>query len=586
MLRLLRWALAAALLGLSLWLLLIGQSAAARPMRVEWLYDRILIGWWWQRPQAASALQPLSRLEPLFRQAFPQRSPLDRLDPAGQARFNLWLQGELEVLRRFDRDQLGSRRQLSYDIIEERLAQRVDAAAFPLHGYAVTAFDGPLVDLVQALGLDYPLDDRTDARQWLVRAQAYARALDQALDALEARAQVGLIPPAAVVDAVVELLRGQTHVAPAQDPLALVYARGLRQLGDIDASARDMLNLQMLQVIADDIIPARLRILDWHLQVRSRALQGPGAWQLPQGDIWYDHRVRLFSDGVLGADSLHEAGLEETRRCSDALARALDAQGLRHGALSRRLSEFRSQQAASLSAQTLPALILRLDQLATNGALDWRDLSVVAGPEWRQPMLPGPRLHERYAALGPARIQLWLDTGALDDQGAYARPASMMALGYGGLVRAAALRNVQRPRLQRWMRYPAWEQGWALHAIQMQSSRMTPPEQIGVLEAELLALTRLVVDTGMHRRRWSFARASEHFVETLGYDRASAEREVQQLAAQPGQALSAAAGLMFFNRLRSELERRSGATAAAGLDARLIALGPMPLPRAQQLILR
>jgi hypothetical protein len=146
---------------------------------------------------------------------------------------------------------------------------------------------------------------------------------------------------------------------------------------------------------------------------------------------------------------------------------------------------------------------------------------------------------------------------------------------------ALALESTQIPLIRRHAYYSAFGEGWALYAEQLADElgiyEGRPLERAGMLQSFLFRATRLVVDTGIHARRWSREQATDYFIRTTGIARGRSQNEIDRYTAWPGQATSYKVGHITWLRLREEARRRQGANFDLKRFHEVLLLGAMPL---------
>jgi uncharacterized protein (DUF885 family) len=101
--------------------------------------------------------------------------------------------------------------------------------------------------------------------------------------------------------------------------------------------------------------------------------------------------------------------------------------------------------------------------------------------------------------------------------------------------------------------FTAYSEGWALYAERLAwevGYEKDPLDNLGRLQSELFRSVRLVVDTGLHRKRWTREQAIEYMTKTTGMAESEVVIEVERYLVQPGQALAYKVGMMKILELR------------------------------------
>ena len=119
-----------------------------------------------------------------------------------------------------------------------------------------------------------------------------------------------------------------------------------------------------------------------------------------------------------------------------------------------------------------------------------------------------------------------------------------------------ALESEDIPLIRRRGFYSGYSEGWALYAEQLADEmgmyEGDPLGQVGYLQSLLFRATRLVVDQGMHAKRWSREKATDYLIATTGIARGRSQGEIDRYTVWPGQACSYKIGHTVWVRLRDE----------------------------------
>jgi uncharacterized protein (DUF885 family) len=137
------------------------------------------------------------------------------------------------------------------------------------------------------------------------------------------------------------------------------------------------------------------------------------------------------------------------------------------------------------------------------------------------------------------------------------------------------------PTLRKIGGFSAYSEGWALYAEQVADElgvySTDPLGRAGYLQSFLFRAARLVVDTGIHSKRWSREQATDYMVRTTGYARARSQREVERYCTQMGQACSYKVGHIAWARARDEAKKRLGEKFDIKQFHEVLREGAMPL---------
>ena len=343
------------------------------------------------------------------------------------------------------------------------------------------------------------------------------------------------------------------------------------------------------RIIADHVLPAYRQLLVFMRETYvPNARQTTAARDLPDGDAFYAAQIRHYTTLPLTADEVHERGLREVARILAEMHAVKRAAGF-DGDLPAFLEFLRTD--ARFYARTPQELLAqaswiskRIDGLLPKffGVLPRQPYGVAPVPDDIAPFYTSGRYVPAPRPIGAAGMY-WVNTHALPSRALYALPALTLHEAVPGhhLQIALAAEVEGQPAWRRHSFVDAYGEGWALYAEHLGDEMgvyLTPYEQFGRLAYEMWRAARLVVDTGLHAKRWSRAQARAYLLAHTALSAHEVATEVDRYVSWPGQALSYKIGEITIRELRARAERQLGARfdLRAFHDA-VLALGSVPL---------
>jgi uncharacterized protein (DUF885 family) len=498
-----------------------------------------------------------------------------------------------QELRRFGRRGLSEAGQLNYDVAEFRRSVDAEGARFgfgEIGGrpapYVLSQLGGAYYQGPDFLDSQHPINTKGDADYYLTRLGAFARNLNDETARLQNDAARGLIAPDFVLDKTIANLEQLRRTPANETTLVSSIVRRAREkdLGDYGEAAR--------QVVTGPIHDALDRQIAALKAIRPRATHDAGVWRLPDGAEYYRYALRFNTTTDYTPEQIHQIGLDQVRDLHVRLDTLLRAQGYTKGTVGDRLNAMNKEQ-RFLFANTDKG---RADLLASLN----KQVAEIA------PLLPRVFRTLPKAAVEIRRVPVGIEAGA---PGGYYQGASLdgsrpgayyinlkdthewPSLGLPTLTYHEAVPGhhfqitVSReagelPLYRRTGGFAAYNEGWALYAERVADELGVyaddPFGKIGFLQSYLFRAVRLVVDTGIHHKRWSREQAIRYMVDNAAEPEGSATREIERYSVWPGQANAYKLGETVISRLRAEAEKRPGFDIKAFHDAVLLG-GSMPL---------
>lgn len=499
---------------------------------------------------------------------------------AGQAARTAAARARLAELRVLDRARLPTADLPAYDTAVEAHDQAVSGAAFGYGDvnvlsainsfvttpYAVTQLSGNFVNVPDFLDTLHKTDDEAGAEAYLSRTADYVKGLDQETARLKTDADKGVIAPAFVLASMVSQFEA-TLARPVADWGLVKSLTGrtakARVGGDWEA--------RITRLATDGVGPALQRQLDQLKALQARATDDAGVWKLPRGDEYYAWCLRAGTSTARTAEEIHQVGLEEVRRIDSSMDALLKAQGLTQGTPGERVAAMGKD----------PQFLFSNDDKGRADLIAYLN-GIMAGIR--------PRMKDLFRTLPKAdmvirRVPPEIEAGAprgsaVDGAPDGSRPAiyninlsstegwprfSLPTLcyheGLPGHVWQGAFAN-KLPMIRSLLQFNAYSEGWALYAEQLADEiglyRDDPWGQIGYLSDQMLRACRLVVDTGLHAKRWTREQSTAFLLRYTGQEVNGLQSETDRYCAMPGQACGYMMGRLEINRLREKAKTALG----------------------------
>ena len=506
---------------------------------------------------------------------------------ADLARNQNWL-GKIKAVSDSGLSEAGKRhRALAIYQLEQRTiaAERFDIDSVQ-RPYPIFQQGGAYFSVPDFLTSQHPVESAADGEAYLSRLNAFARVLDE--DTAEQRAQAarGFVAP----DWSLDLTLGQ--IAKLRSPAAAESTMA-RYLGD-KAKAKGLAGDwqdRAAKIIDSAVYPALDRQLAMLKDLRATTQEGDGAWRLKRGDEIYAAALAQATTTAMTPDEVHAAGLEQVADISAKLDAILKDAGLTQGSVGDRLTELnkRSDQLYPNTDEGRKALI---DSLNAGVADMWQRLPRAFADIPRQPLeirrVPvdiqdgaSNGYYNRASLDGTRPAIYWINLKDNGDWPKYSLPALTYHEGVPGhhLQNSYSQLAGDLPMLLRNMFLSAYGEGWALYAEQLadELGAYSGIERAGYLQSFLFRAARLVVDTGIHHKRWSREQATDYMVATTGFARPRSQREVERYCTQMGQACSYKIGHMSWVRQREKAQAALGDKFSLPWFHEVLKEGVMPL---------
>lgn len=498
----------------------------------------------------------------------------------------------MQRLRALDRDALSDANKLNLDVLVYSLeAQEVAPARYGIDSvvrpYPVFQQGGVYFSVPDFLNSAHTIKTSADADAYLARLDMFARVLDEETEEQRAQAARGFLAPGWSLDLTLLQMRKLRSAAPERSTLVqslVTRAKAANVAGDWGPRAT--------RIVADKVYPALDRQIAAIEALRPTTRAGDGAWRLPQGEAIYAAALQQMTTTTMSPDDVHRMGLSQVAEISGELDKILRGEGLAQGTVGARLAELnaRADQVYPDTAAGRTALIESLndDVRRMNGQLP-RFFATLPGQPLEIRAVPveiqdgASNGYYRRASLDGSRPAIYfINLKDVKDWPKYTLPSLSFHEGTPGhhLQISIAQTSKDIPMLRKIGGFSSYSEGWALYAESVADEAgvyRTPLERAGFLQSYLFRATRLVVDTGLHAKRWGREKATDYMVATTGFARPRTQREVERYCTQIGQACSYKVGHGVWSRLREEAERAQGKRFDVKQFHEVLKEGAMPL---------
>nr|WP_245858601.1 DUF885 family protein [Sphingomonas guangdongensis] len=524
------------------------------------------------------------------------RGALADVSAAGIARRQARTRAERALLAGVNRAALSPRAQIDYDVVVYQLDGAVRGAERFRYGsgggryapYVLSQLSGAYRDVPDFLDTQHRVRDAVDADAYLSRLRGFAKQVNDETDRQRADAAKGVFAPDYILDTTLKQLAAVRDVpAAASGPVASLAAK-LKAANLPDARVAEA-----SAIMAGEVYPALDRQRALVTELRAKATHDAGCWRLPDGDAYYAAAAEAATTVRLSGDEIHRLGVVQVAEISSRIDGILRAQGMTQGTVGARLVALnqrpdqlfantdagRAELLAALNGQ-VKAMYARLPEQF--GTLPKAPVEVRRVPPAIQAGSPGG--YYQAASVDGSRPGIYF----INLRDTFDRPKFGLAtLSYHEAVPGhhlqvmTALESGDIPLIRRRGGFSGYSEGWALYTEQLADEMGVyegdPLGQVGYLQSLLFRATRLVVDSGMHAKRWSREKATDYLIATTGIARGRSQGEIDRYTVWPGQACSYKIGHTKWVELRDAAKAKAGSRWEPKAFHDVLRLGAMPL---------
>ena len=479
-----------------------------------------------------------------------------------------------EKVLAYDDEDLNDDEQLSKEITLYLLDYLISNEAFQYHGYPVNQLFGVQNGFPSFMEGQHQINDATDVENYLSRLRAVDEKFAQVLEGLKLREEKGIIPPRFVIDRVLDEMNGFISSPIEENILYSSLKEKMSKAEEISAEQQDAFLAEAQTVIGDDVDRAYQLFIDYFTTLQAKAGNDHGYWHLPDGDKVYANALRFFTTTDMTADEIHNLGLKEVARIQGEMLTILAGEGYD---VTQGFSSAMDALAADPShyyedsdegrEQILKDYQTILDEIDAGISDVFRirpeaGMEVVRIPEFKEKTAPGA-YYQQPAIDGSRPGRFYANLYDIKATPKY----SMRTLAYHEGIPghhfqvALAMELEGTPFIRKMSPFTAYTEGWALYSEYLaweMGFQDKPLDNLGRLQAELFRAVRLVVDTGIHDKRWTREEAIDYMVRNTGMALSDVTSEIERYIVMPGQATSYKVGMIKILEIREKAKQELG----------------------------
>ena len=555
-----------------------------KPFNIRHFYDRVFLEFALDSPELVTQLG-IPVLYDLSKDELTDVSDKKQWELLNKTKKNL------ETLRSYNRESQSKANLLNTDILDWFLATNVEGEPYFYYDYPVNQMFGVQSNLPSFLENSHKIRDASDIEAYISRLSKFDTKFNQVLEGLKIRQDKGIIPPRFVVTRVLDEMKGFIGQSPdneidienkdekdaVRDNILYVNLdTKLNEVKDLSEEDKKAYLIRVEEEIRTTVFPAYQELINYFNELYSKANDDDGVWKLPNGDAFYTYMLKQYTTTDLRPEDVHEIGHGEVARIKKEMLDILKNQGYEDttrtlGEVIQELNKeerFQYPNNATGRKEALDDYNRIIDEINNNldNAFDVRPkagLEVRRVPEFKEegsagayynpPALDGSRGGIFYVNLRDMSeiVKFGMNTLAYHE----AIPGHHFQIAIQHEIEGVPIfRNI--------LPFTAYSEGWALYAERLAWELgfydNNPFGNLGRLQAEMFRAVRLVVDTGIHFKKWTREEAIDYMVTNTGMTTSEVTTEIERYIVMPGQACAYKIGMMKILELREKAKNELG----------------------------
>jgi uncharacterized protein (DUF885 family) len=541
-----------------------------RPWSLNLFYEKIFAEVLFDHPELLSALGLVEQFG-----ITSHNGKLDDESPAQQQREFDRFKKDLTRLRQYPIDRQSQSQRLSTHVLEWFLERQVEGEKYQWHTYPVNQLFGVQNQFPSFMANTHRLLNRKDCEYYLARLDALPKKFEQLIQNLKVREEKQILPPRFVVEEVLKEMIDFVGKPASENILATSFKSRATKIDKLTEQQRADFQARVETAVAGKVYPAYQNLIDYFRELLPKTTTDDGVWKLPDGDNYYAYRLRENTTTKLKPDEVHELGLQEVARIEGEMRAILDANGFAGQPIGQTMDKLGKDPRFLFSnddkgrADALAQYRQLITQAADRSSKELfltvprAKIEVRRVPEFKETTAPGA-YYDAPAMDGSRPGIFFANLRDMNEVPKWSMPTLAYHEGVPGhhwqISTAEELKGL--PQFRKVLPFTAYIEGWALYcewlAKQVGWYDRDPFGDLGRLRDELFRAVRLVVDTGIHAKRWTREQAIAYMRDKTGIGEKEVRSEIERYIVMPGQACAYKVGMLKIQELRARAEKELG----------------------------
>ena len=536
---------------------------------------------------------------PLFQSYLGKKWDYDKWDDISEAEVDAQIaiaKERLSTLESFDTQKLNEQEKLSLRLYKLGIERDLANDEFRHHRYIVHQFRAAHTQVPSFLINIHSVKSKEDAAAYVSRLNNVSTYFDQVIDQMKLREKAGVFPPKWAYDQMIDASRNVIKGIPfdTSETASTLWEDFQGKVSALSLTDEEKAGLleEAKKALTSSVEPAYKRLINELAHQKTLSPEGDGVWRLPEGEQWYQNRLNWFTTTELTASEVHQIGLNNVERIHNAMRDIMEEVEF-EGTLQeffvfmREDNQFYLPSTPQGRQQYLDDAKQAIDDMREEipdyfGILPEAPMIVKRVEAFRE-QSAGKAFYQSPAQDGSRPGIYYANLYDMKAMPTYQLEALAYHEGIPGhhMQRTIAQELDGIPQFQKFLSFTAYTEGWGLYTEELAKDMgfyKEPYSDFGRLAMELWRACRLVVDTGIHAKKWSREEAVQYLVENTPNPEYDAQKAIERYIAMPGQATAYMIGKLKIMELREKAMNELGDNFDwKGFHDEILKNGPVPL---------
>lgn len=482
-------------------------------------------------------------------------------------KYNQWLS-------QYDKEELTKSQRINRDILKWFLDNELKGEKFKYHRYVINPMFGFHNQLTTLMTEHHKIEEPLGAENYIKRLMKYKVKVSGLLEQLAIREQKGIIPPIFIIETFQQVLNDFIKVPYSENILFTSFKRRIQNLDTIDDESKEELYQKVLDALENNVYPSYIEMIKHISSLKEKANEKAGVWNLPNGDEYYEYCLHHHTTTTLSPEEIHKLGLEEVRRIQDEIKKHFETLGISGSEeFGNLMGTYRRIYYNRYDERYFYAFNQKGERQTLKRYQAIIDSMSMKLPEMFSLIPEAPVRVERVPEFKERTLGTYYQPSKLDGSSGgifYANltyqhfKPGMKTLAYHEAIPGHHFQiaiEQESPNFKLFKSlffFTGYGEGWALYAEKLAKEHGFYGDihsLLGYLRSELFRAARLVVDTGIHYKKWTREQAYQYMLYNVGW---SSYKEIDRYIVWPGQACAYKTGELKVLELRERAKKELG----------------------------
>ena len=480
---------------------------------------------------------------------------------------------DLATLLEFDETKLDEQSHLSYILFKQKLEMRIEYDNYRHYNYPVKQIGGQQSRLPSFMINKHLIEDKQDAVDYIARLNAFTKRFDELIESLQIREGKGIIPPSFVFPQVINDC--ENIIGKDTDMEGNLFVKDfISKLGFIEFAVeeKEQMIADAKLAVANSVNPSYQKLIDYLKELEKKSTTDDGAWKFKDGENYYKYRLKKITTTSLTGTEIFDTGMEEVARIHsemEAIMKTVEFEGTLQEFFKfmKEDSQFYFPDSEEGRVDLLQGYQSIVDTMEAH--LDEvfftkpkGKMQVLAVEKWREKSA-GKASYQTGSPDGSQKGTFFANLYKMEDMPKYEMEALAYHEGIPGhhMQFTIAQELTGLPEFRKHNGYTANGEGWGLYCefLPKEMGFYTDPySDFGRLAMELWRACRLVVDVGIHQKKWSREKAIQYLQENTPNSENSCTKAIERYIVMPGQATAYKVGMIHILKMRAKAKEALG----------------------------